>query len=365
MTSADFYRVSLLVRAADSYMDVFQSGDTVAIKKTYRSLIRYVHPDVVSASEKEQADELTEKLVRYYEQALKALAAGTFGEPIANAVFQTRFMTHHALRKLTNWCDMTTCYQAVSSDQAGKDHASFVKVARRRIDNDLLGAEARALTWLWSGDPKRSMFFPKLIESFGVVSATNRVRANALQWCDGFVNLEEVRAAYQDGVDPLDMAWMWRRILWALDYAHDCGLVHGAPLPQNILIHPAMHGVILADWCYSVQKRSSSYQPLTAVVGRQRDWYPAEVLAKAPFEPRHDIVMAARSMVWLMGGDSVTAVLPDTVPSPMRTYFASIITGKVDLSDGVPPVAVAFDELLRRLGAPYYPRTFRSFSLNP
>jgi len=362
MAIDEYYRVSVLVRAATSYLDVFTSSDAHDIKATYRSLVRHVHPDVVDVAWRDEATELTSRLASYHRQAVEASRTGTFGSVRSDLVFQTRHAVHTADRRLTDWCDVASCYES-RSQVSGVEQPSLIKIAQTRIDNDLFAAEANALELLWAGDPARAMFFPKLIESFGIVAGKDRLRANAIEWCNGFVNLEQVRAVYPDGVDPLDMAWMWRRVLWALDYAHGLGLVHGAPLPQNILIHPGMHGVVLADWCYSQKRRGNSYPPLRAIVGTQKGWYPADVLTKAPYEPWHDIQLAARTMVQLMGGDPVTGKLPKKVPARMSGYFGSIISGTASRANEVAPIATEFDELLQRLGPPYYPRVFRPFSL--
>ncbi len=50
---------------------------------------------------------------------------------------------------------------------------------------------------------------------------------------DGFRSLTEVGTAYPDGVDPRDAAWMWRRLLVGLGFAHRAGVLHGAVLPTT------------------------------------------------------------------------------------------------------------------------------------
>lgn len=362
MTNDEFFRVATQLQAARGHREVFPDSDASRIKSTYRSLARHIHPDVVDASLRDTATELFARLTSFYDQARQPASNASGSTPTAPPTFTTPKATHTLRRAITEWCDMTTCHQATTVMGAAT-HQTFVKLARQQTDNDLLATEANALQQLWSGDPKRAMFFPKLIESFGVRTPTQRVRANALEWLDGFVNLEQVRAAYPNGVDALDMAWMWRRILWALDYAHGKQVVHGALLPQNILIHPDQHGVVLADWCYSSSMRGTAYQPLTAIVARQRDWYPSEALAKQPVLPSLDIVLAARSMVYLMNGNPVTGTLPATVPTAMRDYFATVVRYNTLLVKDAATAAILFDELLVRLGHPFHPRAFRPFSV--
>jgi serine/threonine protein kinase len=363
MASDEFYRVAIQLQAAVGYRDVFPEKDSVKMKTVYRMLARIVHPDRVDIDRRDMAAELFAKLESFYREAQGThTRLGTSQSSTATGL-STTTRQFSVTTQETKWCDIATCYRATASSVNGAKQESFVKLARQRVDNDLMAAEANALELLWSGDPKRAMFFPKLIETFGVRTPAQQVRANALEWLDGFVNLERVRAAYPGGIDPLDMAWMWRRILWALDYAHGKHLVHGAVFPQNILIHPSQHGVILADWCYSSLKRGAIYLPLKAIVAVRRDWYPSEVLAKQPATPSLDIVLAARSMVYLMNGNPVTGALTTAAPVEMRTYFANAVQFNSSMTKDAATAAIQFDELLVRLGKPFHPRVFRPFSL--
>ena len=64
---------------------------------------------------------------------------------------------------------------------------------------------------------------------------------------------------------------MWRRLLVGLGWAHRAGVVHGAVLPEHVLIHPAEHGLVLVDWCYSV----APGERIPALVAKHRDGLPA------------------------------------------------------------------------------------------
>jgi hypothetical protein len=69
------------------------------------------------------------------------------------------------------------------------------------------------------------------------------------------------------------MAWMFRRLLVALAIASEAGIVHGAPLPRHVLIHPETHGLVLVDWTAAVHTglgvdvRPAGYT----------EWYPGEL----------------------------------------------------------------------------------------
>lgn len=62
---------------------------------------------------------------------------------------------------------------------------------------------------------------------------------------DGAHPLREVQAAYPNGLDGRDWAWMARRLFMVLDAA---GTAHGALDEDTIFIHPEGHGIVLTAW---------------------------------------------------------------------------------------------------------------------
>lgn len=341
----DFRQIAGRIHDAASYRDVFLNSNEV--KTTYRQIARVVHPDKVAPAHQAEASVVFSKLGQLRAAAERALQNGTFYTKAPTLVFESAHMRHEVYSKLQNYFDMTTGYRARSCSGAVTD--SIIKVAQTPRDNDLLAAEAEALKLLANTGVEHAMFFPTLLDSFAVADGHKRLRANAITWLDGFVNLEQVRTRYSAGLNPLDTAWIWRRILWALGGAHNVGVLHGALVPSNILIHPALHGVVLADWCYSALKTDKNYPKLKAVVGNKRDWYPPGILKREAPTTAHDIAFAARSMRFLMDGTNM--------PDVMEQYFQRLEQGNKHGS--AYELLAQFDGLLERLGAPYYPRVFR------
>ena len=177
----------------------------------------------------------------------------------------------------------------------------LLKIARDPADNNLLDREAAALQRLSSRSDSRFLsYVPELIGTqrhLDPGSGTKR-RANLISRLHEFVTLAEVHVAYPDGLGPRDAAWMWRRLLVAIGFAHRAGVIHAAVLPEHALIHPAEHGLVLVDWCYAITGPAS--RP-AAVPAAYADWYPAEVLRRQPAGQDLDIWLATRCMTWLMG----------------------------------------------------------------
>lgn len=228
----------------------------------------------------------------------------------------------------------------------------LLKLARDPADNDLMRREATALTQLQAGTcPRFRAYFPPLLKAQRRRDPRSGIErhANVIGWLAGFRNLAEVRAAFPGGVDPRDAAWMWRRLLVAIGAAHRGGLIHGAVLPEHVMIHPGEHGLVLVDWCYSGPAPASR---VPAALRRYRHWYPPEILAGQMAGPDTDIWLATRCMTGLIG-------------SLMPTRMASFANGCMLANPRRRPgdawqLLSEFDGLLERL---YGPRTFRPFAM--
>jgi hypothetical protein len=226
---------------------------------------------------------------------------------------------------------------------------ALLKLPRRPGDNDLMRAEATALSTLGrDGDPKFRAYAPRLLESFTHEDAARARRTvNVIARQRGFVPLADVHAAYPGGLDPRDVAWMWRRLLTGLGWAHRTGLVHGAILPEHVLIHPAEHGLVLVDWCYSVRSGTA----IPALVAKHRAAYPPEVPAKRPATAATDIFMATGLMLRLIRNP----------PEPLRRFARGC---RYDRPRMRPQDAWhLLGELDELLGDLYGPRRFRAFAM--
>jgi hypothetical protein len=293
----------------------------------YRMLVKIVHPDVAPAGRSATA---TAALAR-----LSALWADRDGR-----VLTTKRATYR-IGDLVASGDI--------ADLSELDDNALLKLPRRPGDNDLMRAEAAALTTLWTeGEPKHRAYAPRLIETFTHEDQTGARRtANILERAPGFVSLAEVRTAFPQGLDPRDAAWMWRRLLAGLGWAHRAGVVHGAVLPEHVLIHPAEHGLVLVDWCYSVTPGAT----IPAIVAKHRDRYPPEVSAKRPATAATDIYLATVLMRRLIKD-----------PPPALRRFAdgcSYDAPRMRPQDAWQLLG-EFDELLEDL---YGPRRFRAFAM--
>lgn len=329
------------IEKATTPTDLFGT-DPDAAKKLYRKLSHITHPDV---AEVDGAEAVFTRL-----SALWASYTGS-GASDGRFTITTRKRAYAASGALYRSA-IATIYPCVWMDGVDEAHG-MMKIPRSPRDNDLMEAEARSLKLLAEGDERYHPFVPQLVESFRHRDRTTKIerRINVTEsLIPGFVSLMDVHNAYPRGVDPRDVAWMWRRLLTALGYAHECGVVHGAVMPENVLVHPEKHGLVLIDWTYSVPMKTP-LKAMMKVTGR-RLWYPPEVEEKEPATQATDIAVASRTMGWLMG---------ERTPG----VFRSFIRGCTLDSEAMRPhdawaLLREFDDLLERL---YGPRKFREFKM--
>lgn len=211
---------------------------------------------------------------------------------------------------------------------------------------------------LMGADPKLPPYLPKFIANatsageFGVV----------FEHLDGFYSLVEVKQHYPDGIDQRDMAWMFRRLLVVLGFAHKAGYIHGAVTPQHVMIHPSAHGLVLIDWTHAEPVPDDGDDELLDIAERYKGWYPPEAFS-TDAGPQTDIYMAANLMSWLMGGDALTRTLPDGIDREYRIFLNTLM----DLDHKQRPsdawtVLGHFDSLIERL---YGKRKFHPFHIPP
>ncbi|MFH9229664.1 J domain-containing protein [Streptomyces lydicus] len=326
--------------AARRPADLFPADDAEAAR-SYRRLARLLHPDTAPPAERPAAEAEFARLDALWRRRTAACPAA--------AVLTTRHRTYTLGPTLATG-DLAVLREA-SYEERGTRRRALLKIPRTVTDNDLLEREADALALLARhGERRHRGYAPRLLESVRHRDPDTGAerRVNALVPLDGFHTLAEVRAAHPDGLDPRDAAWMWRRLLVALGWAHRAGRVHGAVLPEHVLIHPALHGLVLVDWCYS----TAPGDPVPALVERHRAHYPPEVTGRRPATGATDLHLASRTMAALMG---------ERTPQPMRAFLRGCtLPAQARRPHDAWRLLAELDDLLHRL---YGPRTFRPFTM--
>ncbi|WP_436774974.1 molecular chaperone DnaJ [Yinghuangia sp. YIM S09857] len=352
-----------LVGGADAPEDLFgpYDGTPEACLRSggrmYRALARLLHPDTVPEGRKAAAQAVFTRLSELWLRYQQTIT-GVTGRQV---VITTRKRAYSVGGERARG-DIAALYKVTYADADGAEVRALLKMPRAVSDNDLMEREATALARIArEGDRKYAAYVPELIEAFrhrDAASGSER-RANVIERVRGFVSLTEVREAYPDGLDARDVAWMWRRLLVALGYAHRAGVVHGAVLPDHVLIHPQKHGLVLVDWCYATllergpdDRYGAATEHVPAMLDRHAEMYPPEVPGKQPPDQSTDIYMATHCMTFLLNAEA---------PKPLLRFARGCtLPAAARRPHDAWQLLSELDELLGRL---YGPRRFRPFAM--
>ncbi len=266
--------------------------------------------------------------------------------------------------------DICDLYVVVDEDGSADDEL-VLKVVRDPANNDLLQNEARVLNFLWSRPQDQVDVFCRYVPRLrGALDLQDGRRANLLSLAADYVTLAEVQRAFPRGVDGRTVSWMGNRVFEFLAWLNRQGVVHGAVLPDHVLIHPVTHGAMLVDWCYAVSDwRYPDGPHLQAVPTSQKNRYPQEVFRREAASPRLDVYLAASTLAQTAGMDLWTGKRPVDVgdPSalPIPEAMNEILRG-CRLERAQDRFADAFDVLERWKMAQrraYGPRKFHPFAM--
>jgi hypothetical protein len=332
-----------------------QIADAIAaLKKSYRAIAKVAHPDIYQVREEQiLAENAFSLLNEWLEKAEAKIAAGEYGQPVdvwdAKTILQPKKRAYFVEPGYVE-TELYTLYDC-QYDEGGQNYTAQLKIVREPLDNDFAQNEARILRRLAGGvgADRFSPYIPALLDAFVYDDGAEARQALVLEKYPGWYSLSEVRQAYPGGIEPKDMAWIWRRLLVALGFAHANQVIHGAVLPENIWIEPQNHGLMLVNWCYSVSDPVNSGERLAALNLAYAAWYPADVLNHEAPTTGLDILFSARCMLWLLGGNPLSGDLPAVVPAPIKSFFHGCLLPANRIPQDAWALMEEFDELIERL----------------
>jgi curved DNA-binding protein CbpA len=122
-------------------------------------------------------------------------------------------------------------------------------------------------------------------------------------------------------LDPEHVAWIAERTLNILKYLHFHGVVHGDVKPQNVIVQPEKHTVVLVDYGLSMinpqnSSKNKGYTPFFA---------PPEQKRSQPLLPESDFYSLGMTMIYALGGDVKSKRVPDCVPDPICKFIRRLL----------------------------------------
>lgn len=303
-----------------------------SLRSTFAHLSRAVHPDF--NAEEPQAAETFAELSGFYDLAKKSVEAGTWGKklPIPGREQVTIAGKYTRIRSFATG-DMADIHLGKMGDAP-----ILIKAARLAFDNDLLLAEQRNLGALREKMIKRDsrliIGIPEVFDSVLISEGTSlKRRVNIISASPGYCTGTELLRLIPEGVDGKTIVWMWKRVMKFIDWIYHAGFIHGAVLPQHILFYPdndgnnhddpRKHSIRLIDWCYSIEHKSRTR--LSSWCPQSKDFYAPEIPAKQPLGPSTDLYMAAKTMIFLSGGDVAKNILSPKIPKPLADSILACV----------------------------------------
>lgn len=272
-------------------------------------LVKTCHPDIFpkGSASREWADTAQKLYSRWMET--KAHSAPTR----QHLIWDGRTGPYRLINRVGSG-DLCDVYQAANDAED-----VVLKIPRHDGGNNLLAKECQVLEQLTAqsrGDHYHR-YFPRPIESFLVGGR----RVNAYRWQNGFYTAEQIIRRYPNGLDGRHIAWMFNRTLEAIGFAHNKGWLHGAVLPPHLMFHVERHGLQLVGWIHAERPG----RPLSVAPAKYMNWYPPECQRREPASQSVDIYLAAKSMVFLAGGNPRTNEIPNLIPKAIRQFLTGCL----------------------------------------
>lgn len=184
--------------------------------------------------------------------------------------------------------------------------------------NDWMCDEQRTLQLLHAAQGKQTKHLPVCIDSLTSQDGRMGLIFEAL---DAF-DLDDVRTAFPQGLEPEHAVWVMRRTLSTLGYIHSLGVLHGNIEPAHILIRPHDHNVFLIDWSYAIRVDGASQRHFKC--WNEVFSAPEVREQKAPL-PSSDLYSLGKTMLFLLGGDLERHTFPDSVDIRLQRFIQFLL----------------------------------------
>lgn len=339
MSSSDaVVHVLAVLERARSYTEIFgpavaanADGRRKMVDDQFNNLVRLVHPDKVDDASKPDATKAFQILKRARDGARKAIEDGTYERTFAGSVPEEERRT--VLKSMSQVYELDGRpfsrgdFSVIYSGATGAGTEVLVKVSAHPTHNQWLIREAEVLGRLDAAGLGESV--PRITDTFVAAGdGGQQYRVNVMDLRPGFVSVADLIRMFPSGLDPVHVGWVGRRVLAQVMAAEKVRLVHGAIVPDHVLIEPTKHEVIHIGWAHAVDPTIN--QKVSHVVTRWKDCYPKEVIRREPATAKTDIAMAGMTIAILLGWNTKKLGLPGAVPKEM----VKVIQSCVDPSPG-------------------------------
>ena len=264
------------------------------LKGLFNLMAKNTHEDLFgNTDDKKIAHEAFIKLTEWHERAIKDLEAGNYGKKEQIKIKTKKgVIIIHDIFHSGGIADIFNC---TKEGDTKKD--LVLKLVRDSANCDLANNEINVLKQLFTHTGE----YLRIITNHTIgpleIFEIDKKPAILFEKLNGFYSLQDVINQYKTGIDPKNIAWIFRRMLGILGAIHGLGLVHGNVIPSNFLICPENHNGKLIDFTNTVKIG----QKAKFINGDHLYFYPPEMRDKRELTPASDIYMAAKCMLELLG----------------------------------------------------------------
>ncbi|HLT30004.1 MAG TPA: inactive serine/threonine-protein kinase VRK3 [Myxococcaceae bacterium] len=135
--------------------------------------------------------------------------------------------------------------------------------------------------------------------------------------------LHDVRERLERPLHAHQAIWIFRRLCEVLGALHRAGLSHGAVYPEHVLVEDGEHGARLLGF--------GSAGPIgdrLPTRSEQADAFGLDAMApNGELGPGLDLGLAARTIIWGLGGSPRSCTVPSEVPAPLADFLQRISRG--------------------------------------
>lgn len=124
-----------------------------------------------------------------------------------------------------------------------------------------------------------------------------------------------------NALHPEEVCWISQRLLNALHYLHNKGVIHGDVKPPNVIIQPKEHNAVLVDYGLA------SLHPtrVSKAIGYTPVFVAPEIVENKPPIPESDLYCLGLTMLYALGGDPIAKTYPDHVPKQLQEFCNNLI----------------------------------------
>ncbi len=172
-------------------------------------------------------------------------------------------------------------------------------------------------------------------------------------------SLADVMREYPEGVNGPTLAWMANRLFEIMSWYRHSDLVHGAILPEHLIIHPADHTMMVIGWNLAVRDG----ERLLGMSIPNEGYYPEEA-ANDKVNHATDLAMACRTLIAVAGGNPANGSLPASFPEAMAKILVDHARYPKNPTVGLATLAhVLLDRWKKIISAEYGARKYVEFKM--